>query len=122
MNGPAPLFRRSRSRRGRCRPEYVAAAVLAFAVAGIVPLRADEPGRWAVSIDNDAFTGATEDRDYTAGFSAALVGAAARRYVLPSSRALEWLDRRSRAARLHRVFTRAVAAGRRAARTIDVHA
>lgn len=65
-------------------------------------LAADQPGRWSVSIDNDAFTGATEDRDYTAGFSAAIAGSAARRLAGANYRALEWLDRRSGAARLHR--------------------
>jgi hypothetical protein len=51
---------------------------------------------------NDALTGATDDRDYTAGVSAALSGPAAQRFAVPGYRALEWLDRQSGAARLHR--------------------
>lgn len=77
------------------------AFALAWAV-GIAPLAAEEPGRWALSADNDALTGATEDRDYTAGFGFALTGPAARRFARPNGRALEWLDRRTGAARLHR--------------------
>lgn len=75
--------------------------LLAWALV-VVPLHAEEPSRWAVSIDNDALTGATDDRDYTGGVSAALAGPAARRYAAPGHRALDWLDRHSGAARLHR--------------------
>lgn len=102
-----PLSRHGRAcrppRRARRRaPHYAVAAVLACALAEVVPLEAEEPTRWAVSIDNDALTGATDDRDYTAGVSAALTGPDARRYAALGYRALEWLDRQSGAARLHR--------------------
>lgn len=102
-----PFSRHGRARRGLrrapCRARHCAGvALLACALADVVPLGAEEPSRWAVSIDNDALTGATDDRDYTAGVSAALAGPAARRYAALGYRALEWLDRQSGAARLHR--------------------
>jgi hypothetical protein len=59
------------------------------------------PSRWSVIVENDALTGDTSDRDYTAGFSVALVGAAAPRIVKPNYRALEWLNRGLRVDRLH---------------------
>jgi hypothetical protein len=62
---------------------------------------AETPSRWSVIVENDALTGDTSDRDYTAGFSVALVGTAARRIVKPNYRALEWLDKGLRADRLH---------------------
>jgi hypothetical protein len=61
----------------------------------------ETPSRWSVIVENDALTGDTSDRDYTAGFSVALVGAAAQRIVKPNYRALEWLDKGLRVDRLH---------------------
>jgi hypothetical protein len=65
------------------------------------PLAPDIPSRWSVIVENDALTGDTSDRDYTAGFSVALMGTAAQRIVKPNYRALEWLDKGLRVDRLH---------------------
>jgi len=65
------------------------------------PPDSETPSRWSVIVENDALTGDTSDRDYTAGFSVALAGTAARRIVKPNYRALEWLDKGLRVDRLH---------------------
>jgi hypothetical protein len=76
-------------------------------IAGIGTVRAEPsdgrgPNLWTIAIENDGLTGATKDRDYTAGFSGSLVGPDARRIAGPNYRALEWLDSRLGVDRLHR--------------------
>jgi hypothetical protein len=65
------------------------------------PPEAGTPSRWSVIVENDALTGDTSDRDYTAGFSVALTGTAAQRIVKPNYRALEWLDKGLSVDRVH---------------------
>jgi hypothetical protein len=79
----------------------IASAAWATSALAADPSAQEKPSRWSVIVENDALTGDTSDRDYTAGFSVALAGAAAQRIVKPNYRALEWLDTGLRIDRLH---------------------
>jgi hypothetical protein len=88
----------------RASPLWLATAAAACATSPALaadPPASETPSRWSVIVENDALTGDTSDRDYTAGFSVALVGTAAQRIVKPNYRALEWLDKGLRVDRLH---------------------
>ena len=84
---------------------WLAIAAAAFGTSpalALDPPASETPSRWSVIVENDALTGATGDRDYTAGFSVALAGATAQHIARPNYRALEWLDGGLRVDRLHR--------------------
>jgi hypothetical protein len=72
--------------------------VVAFAPSPALAVERGDAGErgWTVHVDNDLFTFADRDRDYTAGFAFTLGGEAARTHRLSLSRPLAWLDRRLR--------------------------
>jgi hypothetical protein len=96
--------RTTRTAPTRASPLWLATAAAACGTAPALaadPPASETPSRWSVIVENDALTGDTSDRDYTAGFSVALVGSAAQRIVKPNYRALQWLDKGLRVDRLH---------------------
>src|SRR5215471_11510474 len=59
----------------------------------IAPFDADEARRWSVHVDDDLFSFANRDRDYTGGVTFGLTGSRAHDHPLSLAGALERVDR-----------------------------
>jgi hypothetical protein len=72
---------------------------LEFGFAGndsLSELSAEDERRWNVHVDNDLLAFADEDSDYTAGVAFTLEGESAKDHAMSLSRALAWVDAKTR--------------------------
>jgi len=70
------------------------------ATSGLFRPAGDDDLRWSLHVDDDLFSLANRDRDYTGGVTLGLTGERAHEHPLSLAHALEWVDRATRFAAL----------------------